>query len=167
MIVSAAVTAGAAMSLQLLLDKSLERCDQTGPALTVSRARRWHLQQTTVGDLHSRAAWTGRQFPSHDRFVRRILVPAGKPGVGQRTRRIDFEDFAVMLKFAEAAIGILDAFFVRDELPFSSRARVHLPNRHLEVAAGAPLHSLVAINERLENALGRRGNLDFADNSIL
>src|SRR6202049_491047 len=102
MIVSAAVTAGVAMSLRLLLDKSLERCDQTGPALTVSRARRWHLQQTTVDDLDSRAAWTGRQFPSHYRFVRRIFVPAGKPSVGKRPRRIDFEDFTVMLNFTGA-----------------------------------------------------------------
>src|ERR1700680_2932371 len=152
------------MSLRLLLDKSLERCDQTGPALPVPRARRWNLQQTTVDDLHSAGAWTGRQFPAHDRFVRRIFVPTGKPSVGQRTRRIDFEDFAVMLKFAGAAIWILNAFFVRDALPFVSRSRVHLPNGHLEVAAGAPLHSLIPIDERLEDALGRSGNLDFADN---
>jgi len=94
-------------------------------------------------------------------------VPVSKPRIRQGTRGIDFKDFPVMLKFAGAAVRICYSFFVRDELPFSSRARVHLPHGHLKVAAGTLLHCLVMIKERLKYALGRSDNLDFADDSVL
>jgi hypothetical protein len=73
----------------------------------------------------------------------------------------------MMLKFARAAICVFDAFFVGDELPFASRPRVHLPDGHLEIAARAPLHCLIAIDERLKDARGRSGYLDLADNGVL
>src|SRR5271166_4057516 len=140
---------------------------QSRPALTVSSTGGGMLQQTTMGDLNSCSGCAGRQFPSHNRFVRRIVVPVGKPSIGQRMRRIDFEKFAVVLEQPGAAVGIRYALLVRHELPFSARTRVHLPHGHLVIAARAPLHRLIAIDERLKYPVGRSGNFDFADNSIL
>jgi hypothetical protein len=62
---------------------------------------------------------------------------------------------------------LLPASFFRNELPLASRARIHFPENDFEGVAAAPLSRLLAIDDCLENALGRRGDFDFGDYGVV
>ena len=85
--------------------------------------------------------------------MRRVGMPVGVPGLHEQARRIEFEKLAVMLDAIKAA-GILSSSFRGNEIPLAAGTRVSLPENDLESFASAPLPGLIAIDDRLEDALG-------------
>src|SRR5947207_373060 len=109
-----------------MLNELLDSRNQAGPSLSVPFAIIGHWRQPTVRNLHLGAARDGRQFPTNQGLVERIRVPACKPGIGQHSWRIEFQDLA-MVKKLYAGMFTRSSGFLGHERPLSTKPRFHLP----------------------------------------
>ena len=107
-------------------------------------------------DFHVGAVFGGRQFPAHDGSPSFVVVPVRDPGVGQQTRRIEFQHFSFAKELAHA-IDVQLAL-LGSEAPFAARTRIHFKELGLTFLAVPPEHQLLWIGDRLKY-LARAGAL--------
>src|SRR5579862_133068 len=112
------------------------------------------------------AGFGRREIPADDGAMRWVGMPIRIPGLHNQPRRIDLEKLAVMLEAINSA-RILAAAFFGNELPLATWARVHFPENDFEGVASTPLQRLLAIDDRLKDALGRNGDFDFGDDGVV
>src|SRR5271157_5596993 len=89
-------------------------------------------------------------------------MPTGIPGVGQQAWRIDLDNFAVVFESLARALESASK-----EAPLAAGTRVDFKLRHFESLVATPLQGLIAVNQGLEDALGRGGDFDLADDRVL
>src|ERR1700722_18397907 len=123
------------------------------------------MRKSAVGDFYVGRSGNGRKFPTDDGATRHVVMPVGKPGVGEDAGRIVLDDLAVAFELGHAVdynCSLLCSVAVA-----SAEACVHLPEFCGALGRPEPLHELGAVSEGLEDTLGGCGNFNLADYGVL
>ena len=118
-----------------------------------------------MGNFQPGAPAGSSKIPAHHRALRAIVVPVGDPGVGEHTRRVEFQDLSLAMEFSNAIhvqralLGVVP--------PATTTAGLEIERLDLTLFRGPPLHDLLGIDEGLKDTLWCRGDVNFADDSVL